>query len=178
MHTKDIFDIYYHDALGIHAMCADLHLPNTEAKLFTYIHVKVDPSGGGPDYFGKEQIADVRAIKILLGKTDNAEKIAEIESIDYEWARNFQSIFIANKLQNIDQQAHNDFGFEFPIRYELQNRLRLYEDVEFRETKLNFYNSKIAPRLSLYNIEKSEEVFRRERLRNELLEKQLRRLFS
>ncbi len=178
MHTKNIFDIYYYDALGIHAICADLHLPNTDAKLFTYIHVKANQAGGEPNYFRKEQLADVRALKILLGKTDHTEKIAEIESIDYEWARDFKSIFIANKLQNIDRKALNDFGFEFPLRYELQNRLRLYEDVEFRETKLKFYNSKIAPRLSLYDIKKSEEVFQRERLRNARSEKQLRRLFS
>lgn len=178
MHTKNIFDIYYYDALGIHAMCADLHLPTTDAKLFTYIHVKANQPGGRPNYFQKEQFADVRAIKILLGETDNTEKITQIESIDYEWARDVESIFIANKLLNIDRQAHDDFGFEFPLRYELQNRLRLYEDVEFRETKLKFYGSEIAPRLSLYDVKRSEEVFERERLRNGLLEQQLRRIFS
>lgn len=98
MQPNDTADMYYLDGLRIHAICADLHLPTRDAKLFAYIHIKAMQSADSINYFRKEHPSDVKAIELLLGRIDNDDLFAKTESVNFELAQDFKHILIAHKL--------------------------------------------------------------------------------
>ncbi len=163
-------------ALRIHAICLDLRLPSSDARLFTYIFAKASNSEVGCDYFRQPQEADVAALQLLLADAGGEAIISELAPKYSSVAGQLQQVLIGRELARIDQKAKSDFGLEFPLRYELENRLRLHKDAAFREIKLRTFESWIEPQVTEYDTERVKSAFRKERKRNKQLKQQLDRL--
>lgn len=165
MQTKEFIARYKQVASKIHAICADLRLPTSDAKLFTYIHVKLADGKKGSHYFDHQCEEDILALEALLSQYREIGK----------GVNTFESIARSRKrLSQIDYEIHKKLGFEFPLKYELQNRLRLYKDADYRSSKLSFYWEKIQPQLAKYDDKRIAQAFQNEQIRLE----QTRRLLK
>ncbi len=165
MQTESFFKKYYDDALKISAICADLNLPTSDAKLFTYIHVKT-LQNDGVEYFDNDTSHEIKALKILLGKTklDSFKKLNKLS----QQKPVFKHEKISDKLRGIEVAAKVNFGFEFPFKYELENRLKFHTDSAYRNVKVDFYVTTISPRIRFYEDSDVKRAFKNEqnRLKN------------
>lgn len=162
MNTDEFVALFYDHALRIHAICLDLNLPTSDAKLLTYIHIKASRRDAAATCLDKTDIEAIKALNILLGRTDLDQQKANL---------------IFERLSEIDARAKTEFGLEFPMRYELENRLRFHEDPEYRRSKLEFYQNEIKPRMEHYDASKISSSFRRNRTLISDIQRRLDRLF-
>ncbi len=173
MSSEDLFTDYFDDAMKIHALCADAQLPDNDAKLMTYIHVKVMESGKGVSYFENADSNDEAALQFLLGErslgisvnteTENESSHNALQSLEE----------LPHKLAELDGMLTTEHGIENPFSSELRERLRLYKDSEFRDEKLSLYKEHISGKISTYNRAKVRKAFRAYRARKEKEEKEL-----
>lgn len=174
MQTEPFFKKYYDDALKISAICADLNLPSSDAKLYTYIHIKT-LQNDGVEYFENESPHEIKALKILLGKTkqDSFKKLDKLS----QQKEAFKPEIISDKLRGIEMAAKVNFGFEFPFKYELENRLKFHTDPEYRNQKVDFYLTTISPRMRFYTDSDIKRAFKNEQDRLKSINAKLSGLF-
>jgi hypothetical protein len=137
MSTGNICDTYFDDTLRIYAICAEDDLPDSFAKLFSYIHVRARESSVGLRYFDTPDPEAVRAISILLG-----EEAADLPDIPEQHAEFMASV--GNAISAIDARSAANQGIETPLASELRLRLRLYKDEAFRKMMIAEYRKRIA----------------------------------
>jgi hypothetical protein len=159
MNYDDMMTRYFDDALKIDALCHERHLPRSDSKLYTYIHVKTIESGLGVAYFDGDCATDIEAISILLGKTrisgltfsDTHTSIQDLAEAIYFWA--------GSEVARIEAAAHDTLGIESVLMPELYNRLRLYLDKGFCRAKCRYYTQTIVPHLGGYTREMVDTVY-------------------
>ncbi len=162
MQTDAFFEKYYDDALKINAICVDLSLPGSDAKLYTYIHIKA-LENDGVECFEDESPSEIKALEVLLGKTkqDGFRKLSRLS----QKRQGYNPEKIADKLRGIEMAAKVNFGFEFPFKYELINRLRFHTNPEYRDQKIDFYITTISPRMRFYTENDVKQAFENEQKR-------------
>ncbi|MFP4417737.1 MAG: hypothetical protein ACOC41_02410 [Chitinivibrionales bacterium] len=172
MSSEDLFEDYFDDAMKIHALCADAQLPDSDAKLMTYIHVKALESGRGLSYFEKADNNDQAALQFLLGERELGFLPLAEENTHSRDA--FQSLEqLPHKIAELDGMLTTEHGIENPFSSELRERLRLYKDSAFRAEKLQMYREHVCGKISSYNRAKVRKAFRAYRVRKEKEEQEL-----
>ncbi len=137
MGTNDFIKKNYATALKIHSTTEKLGLSVDDARLFTYIHLKVTKAEDA-DYFSKENETDIKALRFLL----DVENDNTTESDD-----NALKAFanIPKAIKQKDMELRNELGIEGRIFTELNRRLRMHTDASFREEIMSVYNDKLLP---------------------------------
>lgn len=130
----DIFiSKHFKAALRIHEQCEKMNLPVDMARLITYIHVRIFNCGNSTDQeIDHENITQV--IDIMLGrrKTSFMHK---------------KNVDIPNKINELDAKLRDNYGMEYRLYSEFDNRSRFHKDEEFRSKILQIYNNLILPAL-------------------------------
>ncbi len=172
MQIENIFDKYFDDAMRIHAICAERLVPDEDAKLLTYMHVKGCESGRGIEYFTSPAEVDAEAIGILLGNTDQSTTHQFLENSAHEPGA--QSILaLPGRISALDAQFTTDHGIENPLGSELRNRLRLYTDHSYRDNKIALYREHIESRIESFSRERVRKAFRAYRQRKKQEDEEL-----
>ena len=152
----------FDDAVKIHAICIDNSLTEYDARILTYIHSKSIESKKGINYFLESETIDhendKQAILILLGKNHDDDQFAYIEQkLDENAKKLFQ--LISSKIKQVDIQLQQTMGLENRLTSELNSRLRLYTDVNFRKSMVAIYTKLIVPQLMEYSNDRIKKAF-------------------
>lgn len=137
MGTNDFIKKNYATALKIHSTTEKLGLSVDDARLFTYIHLKITKAND-VDYFSKENDTDVKALKFLLDVENKS-----ITDSDNNALKAFAKI--PKAIKEKDLQLRNELGIEGRIFTELNRRLRMHTDPAFREEIMSLYTNKLLP---------------------------------
>ena len=124
-------------AVRIYCTCDELKYPESHAKLFVYIHFKINEYGILSLLNGKQEIS---AIRILLGLDEIMAPFGNREKDSLQK--------LSNTIKDADRKNTMHTGKEFVMGSELYNRLRFHEDVSYREEMLNLYYSFILPEIN------------------------------
>jgi hypothetical protein len=154
----DIAERYFEDAVRIYAICGDENLSDDEARLLTYIHVKVRENSGGPDFFDSPDRVEADALGIMLGDCMIAETMVQKDGTLVSLGSGFFPE-MSGHIHAADEQCLHEAGMENRISGELRNRLRLHRDQEFRRKMVSLYTEKIAPRIFAYDKAAAERSF-------------------
>ncbi len=158
--TNDLFGRYFDDAMRIYAICSQEGIPDGDARIMTYIHVKAQESGRGVSYFTNPPQEDAEAIQYMLG-----EKGIEDLDNDPTGAAAQHVLAVGKSLARLDAVATTQCGRENPFQSELRARLRLYSDPAFRQRMVRSYEESVKEKLQSYDQEKVRTAFKEYRER-------------
>lgn len=165
---------YFNDSLKIHAICVDMNLSETDARILTYMHAKGIETGKGAQYFLNPANEDSEALEIMLGQKTESMQLASDIILDEKTQEALDLITtIADRISHIDNLLAKECGLENRLTGELRNRLRLYKDQDFRNHMIDLYSNHIMPQLPEYDQEKIENAFSRFRALERQKEKDL-----
>jgi hypothetical protein len=173
---SNLVDAYFDDAARINAVCAEEDLPDSYARLFTYIHVRAYESGKGLGYFDTPQPEAADAIRIMLGEKQLSLPLPPGEK-HYDGPAGFM-ISMDKHIAAIDSRASTEHGIETPLSSELRLRLRLYEDATFRDHVLQLYRERIAPFEKDYSWDRVRSAFRDYRMKKARREQETMRMME
>jgi len=172
---SDLRDAYFDDAARIYAVCADEDLPDSYARLFTYIRVRASESGKGLGYFDTPQPEAADAIRIMLGEKRLSLPLPASQK---RFGPAGFMISMGEKIADIDNRASTEHGIETPLSSELRLRLRLYEDATFRDHVLQLYRERIAPFEKDYSWDRVRSAFREYRMKKARREQETMRIME
>ena len=175
--TMEISERYFDDAVSIYAICGDENLSDDEARLLTYMHVKAQGNPDGLDFLDDPDNTDRDALRIMLGDCTLAETMVAKDGTVVSLGSDFFPE-IGSRLSSMDATYRGELGMENRISGELRNRLRLYDDEEFREKMASLYREKIAPRIFFVGKAAVERSFKSYRERNAHREQELRNMLD
>ena len=121
-------------AVNIYSVCDKLGLADGDARLYTYIHFKIS-SNNRKDYFEGDNSREIKALEILLNKDSQARPHSP------------KVVDIQNGVKQLDNKLRENHGMETRVSSELNKRLQLYKDADFRKRALHTYFSEILPEL-------------------------------
>jgi hypothetical protein len=164
-------DLYFEDAMRIHAICVDHHFSENDARLLTYMHAKASDSGKGIDYFFAPAREDSEALEIMLGQRRGNLRLPAVMSLDEDGREALELIMtIADRIVQLDTVLASECGLENRLTSELRYRLRLYRDDRFRDRMVLVYKTIIEAELPAYDparVKLSFERYREEKERQE-----------
>ncbi|MBD3422027.1 MAG: hypothetical protein GF398_18095 [Chitinivibrionales bacterium] len=138
---------HFDEALAIHEVCKNEGLPNSEARLYTYIHVKDTTADKLEKKLTEDDELSVNALEVMLGKKRLVDLFPRIAGLlPHTKSRNTLAL-LAKNLKFIEQEARARYGMEFRISSELLKRLRFHTDSTFKAQKLSYYRNKIVPKI-------------------------------
>jgi len=178
MDSPESFGSYFHNALKIHAVCADLEYSDEDARVYTYIYTKAAESGRGVDYFNDPAPEDSEALEIMLGLKRTLELPPAITLDDEESEALDFILSIAGHIEHLDGILVSECGMENRFSGELRARLRLYRDKKFRDIMIGNYLNIIEPKINMYDDERITEAFRKHQEHDAHFEKELQELLG
>ncbi len=146
MDTSTFINEHFSDAFQIYEICDKLALPPTEARLFSYIHVKLEDDK--PPALGADS-TEAEALRIMLGYPEGdgvAEELKQLEPVRT----------IRNDIYATDSAIRESQGMESRLTSELRNRLRFHTDPVYMRSKLRYYLKVIRPKLERERREQEE----------------------
>jgi len=129
----------------VYDLCDQFSVPENEARLYSYIHVKSIERGAEFEDVPHEESIEVDALKALLGTEEWHNARSRVSG--NECTRGVIDAFVgvSDDLKATDHTLCQDHGIEFRLQSELHSRLRFHTDPAYRAAKLRFYRSKIRP---------------------------------
>lgn len=144
METTAFIDKYFGQATQIYEICDTLSLPPSDARLYSYIHVKMEDET--PPALGSDS-TEAEALKVMLGYPESDGISRELKKL-----KPLQET--RNDLYATDHAIRENTGMESRLTSELRNRLRFHTDPVFMKSKLRYYLKVIRPRLEKERQEK------------------------
>ncbi|MFP4111592.1 MAG: hypothetical protein ACLFUO_01195 [Candidatus Woesearchaeota archaeon] len=168
------------DGLKIKAICDDLgyrgfekstiqneiHQTLLKAKaefydsLFNYLDKNKDVHRKAISVITNEEYLLALKSQIIINEINKDEHNKKKYQKKLERARSF---ILADHLKNLDRYLKENEGIEKFFETQLEQSLKLYDDLDFRGEELSFYFNEIVPRLPEYNLEMVKQSFEKSR---------------
>jgi hypothetical protein len=146
--VDDLIGRHFDAACTIYQICEELSLPDSDARLYTYIHVKANEFGMRLDEtWQSDYSTEIDALKTMLG-AQTWENSTREDAPPKQRGVVDAIVGIADDTRKTESRLRDEHGMERRIDSELSVRLRFHTDSKFREEKLRVYANLIRPALA------------------------------